>query len=480
MHLFRANHRSPFRLVPRQASLLTLVGGVLAVAASLVSSYALSEGMNWKMLLALVAALDLAIVGLQRPLLFLSVFLLIRPLLDQLEGHRTRLAGSASINSAGVVALLLLAIALLILAGIRRVVWPRATKAFVAVLLVSAFAAAHSLLDLRQSAGSAAIGEVARLATLAAIYVLAVNLCDTPAKVRRLFVVVGVSGLLPALVGVYQWLHGIPLAADLSIGRVFGTFSGPNAFGEFLALIALLLLSIPRDALPRWLWLGSLVAVLAALVGTFSRTGWVMLALGLVLLGWRRKRVLVAGAAVCIVLVSAVPSVRARLVDKTSVSATSTTVRIPSSYRWRIDTWKALLGKYEESPLTGFGLRSAPFVDPRQLVLPNGQPPTGYDPHNTVVKLLVEGGPVLLAAWAALFFAVLNGLRKLTRIGSELQPLARTMLMLWVVIAVIGITSDDPLAATAMLYGVFALTGAVESAARAGPRPPSALSASAR
>jgi O-antigen ligase len=203
------------------------------------------------------------------------------------------------------------------------------------------------------------------------------------------------------------------------------------------------------------------------LIGSFSRTGWSMLVVGLIGLGWKRhKKLLVASAAIAVVLSVVVPSVRERVYSSTGSSAngTGTSRFVPSSYQWRIDTWHALLLKYRERPLIGFGLRSTPFVNPRQLHF--GGQVTGYDAHNSVVKLLIEGGPALVAGWAIFFAIVLTKAVRMARARWAFQPAARIVLGLWAVVAFIGLTADDLLAATALMLVVMALTGAVEGAWR--------------
>jgi len=80
------------------------------------------------------------------------------------------------------------------------------------------------------------------------------------------------------------------------------------------------------------------------------------------------------------------------------------------------------------------------------------------------VRLLVEGGVVLLAVYAILVVVIIGRLRRIQRSRWELQPFARTAYWLWVILLVIALTTDDPLEQSATMFAVLALTGGVEGA----------------
>jgi hypothetical protein len=81
-----------------------------------------------------------------------------------------------------------------------------------------------------------------------------------------------------------------------------------------------------------------------------------------------------------------------------------------------------------------------------------------------VIRPLVEGGPLLLAAWIALFWVLIAGLRRLTRAESDLRPYARVLLFLWIAMAIAGVASSDMVGGTALMFALLALTGAVGAA----------------
>ncbi len=119
----------------------------------------------------------------------------------------------------------------------------------------------------------------------------------------QLLVVIAMAGLtVAALYGCYQGLVGVPVVAnqqDLSLnpdmpGRVYSYFDNPNNFAEILVMLMPFLLALFLNART---WRGKALAVLAMVpcVGsigfTLSRSGWIGLALAVVvflaLLNWR-------------------------------------------------------------------------------------------------------------------------------------------------------------------------------------------------
>lgn len=119
----------------------------------------------------------------------------------------------------------------------------------------------------------------------------------------QLMVAIAVAGLtVAALYGCYQGLVGVPVVAsqqDLTLnadmpGRVYAYFDNPNNFAEILVMLMPFLLALLLNAKT---WRGKVLAVLAMIpcVGsigfTYSRSGWIGLAIALVvflvMLNWR-------------------------------------------------------------------------------------------------------------------------------------------------------------------------------------------------
>jgi O-antigen ligase len=441
----------------------------IALAASLAAAYSIIAIDDPVLTLGLFGVAVLAVAGFAMPTVFLVLFLLTRPMLDKLGGVHV-----LGLNPAGALGLLLVAVMVARIITSETQYRPKATGAFAIVLLLSAFACVPAFVDFGGKVGTKPVSEIVRLSAMLAVYVLAAQLISTPKALNRLFVGVGLSGFVPAVWGCIEWTHA-PNASGLTIARIGGPFDGPNPFGVYLALTALVLIALPRTALPMWVRLGALAPMLVALVGTYSRGGWALFIIGFALIMWRRNPGAVAlGAAVLVVLIGAVPSIHDRVLPPANPSTAPVGgggVATPESFEFRLGNWNALLGKWAERPVTGYGLATVPAVNPRQLRL-EGEKPTGYDAHNSAVKLLVEGGVVLLVAWIALIAILLTRTRQLSRRDWPFSGQARALFSIWIGVIVIGLGTDDPLAATAMMYALLALTGAVEGTFARWPRRP--------
>jgi hypothetical protein len=211
----------------------------------------------------------------------------------------------------------------------------------------------------------------------------------------------------------------------------------------------------------------ALTPMLIALVATYSRAGWALFLIGFVLLMWRLNPALMGfGLVVVLSLVLFVPTIHNRVLPPPDPkdAPLGGGVSTPESYQFRLNNWKGLLQKWEDRPLTGFGLQSTVYVNPKQFRAVTPTDSSGFDAHNSAIKLLVEGGVVLLFAWITLIATMTSRFRALSRIEWTFGPQARALLFVWIGVIVIGLTTDDPLAATALMYGLFALSGSLEGA----------------
>src|SRR2546423_14607420 len=157
--------RPALRVTPRG---LTPLQAALTVGASgLAGAFAAHSG-DWRSAFGLIALGALATFGFLAPAAFVGLFLLVRPLLDDAP------VGS---HAPGAAPLLLVALLVMALpATRRRVVTPSGTTAFVGVLLVSMVVALEAVMNFSGQLDSRAIGEVARIVSLLAAYLLAATL----------------------------------------------------------------------------------------------------------------------------------------------------------------------------------------------------------------------------------------------------------------------------------------------------------------
>jgi O-antigen ligase len=435
-------------------ALLAQVGSALVL--SVVGGVIISNTDKWQLAAGMIAAGVFVAMGLLRPALFVTALLAVRPLMDGVAHNPTQLTG-----------VVLIGICALVFASRPQLVRPRATMAFSALLLVSALASLPAWMQFGSAMGLKPVTEMVRLSALFAMYLLSAQVVTTPLALRRVFLVVGLSGVIPALAALSELLRDPKKIADLDLVRVSGTFVNPVALSSYLALCILILVMLPREDLARKYRWPAQIAMIAALVASYGREGWVMLLLALILLNWRERKRVIAGIAIaCGALVFLVPGVHERVLptkDPTQVAEGGTF----ASYGWRLANWRGLLQEYEQRPLTGWGLESVVFVNPRHPVGSARVVGGGFQAHNAAVRALVEGGPLLFAAVLGFFGTMIAVMWRIARIrDSPIAFYARVTAAAWVGVFVVAMSTDDLLDATALVYALLGLTGAIEGAHR--------------
>lgn len=408
---------------------------------------------DWVIAAGLLGGGALVGLGMLQPALFVAAVLVVRPLMDGATGSATAAIGVVVMGVCGVV-----------LATRPRIVAPAGTFVFSALLLVSAMSALPSMLDLRDLLGSEPLGELVRLGSLFSMYVLATQVIETPDGVRNAFLAVGLSGVVPAASALAELAGNPEEIAHLGLVRVSGTFVNPVALSSYLALSILVLLMMPRGSVHRWVRWPALGIMIAALIASYGREGWGFLLLAIVILTWReRQRVIVGMVVVIAGLLVAVPGVRDRVLPNKEATGSETASTF-ASYDWRLANWRGLLGKYAERPFTGWGLESVPAVNPRKPLGADPDGAGGFQAHNAAVRAIVEGGPLLLLAVLAFLMAFIRRMWRMAPRGSPLRPYARTLGAAWLGLLVVAVSTNDLLDATALMYAILGLSGAVEGA----------------
>lgn len=206
---------------------------------------------------------------------------------------------------------------------------------------------------------------------------------------RTLLHAIFLSSLLPILFGLYQFVSGIGLQDEnVSIPRIFGTFSHPNVYSLFLfALVALATLYIivyAKTRESRLLILSYLVLLMATLLLTYARIAWITLFVFLFLLTLWRARFLIAPLILFpLILITFSDTVRDRVDEAFNPTP-------DSSITWRQNLWHDMIAKtdFENRGLLGSGMDTFRLSSEQLRGLRFGS----NDPHNDFVKFYVEGG----------------------------------------------------------------------------------------
>jgi O-antigen/teichoic acid export membrane protein/O-antigen ligase len=242
-----------------------------------------------------------------------------------------------------------------------------------------------------------AASEWLRLASIAAGYGLVYSLVDSRKRVEATAAAALLSVAPSALAGVHQMLaeKSETHSGPFQFIRANGGFPQPDAFGIFVSLglavgVTLVLSRRLRWRIPLMAGLG---IGAAALVGSYTRTAWIALVVGLLVAGALRHRLLIILVPVVVVAVAlAVPSVSTRFAD---LSQSSTATSRQNTLDARIGIWRSELPKITQAPLRGHGLQSV-YLGRTQLV------------HNDYLRMAVETG---LGGFAAFVWLVVAGVR---------------------------------------------------------------------
>ncbi len=238
--------------------------------------------------------------------------------------------------------------------------------------------------------------ELLRFFDLYALAFLAYATIKNADHFRAVLRAILISGILPIGFGIYQYLFHIGLTDEnVSIPRIFGTFSHPNVYSLYLfALIVisgLFLVAYARDREEKLFALLFLFASSGMLFLTFARVAWVALAVFILLLALFRYRILLLPLMfVPAALLFFSPAFQARVDESLRPGPDSSIV-------WRQTLWHDVTEYAKQKDITLFGTGFDTF--PRFSESLRGTALGPNEPHNDFVKFFVEGGWVGLAVF---------------------------------------------------------------------------------
>jgi hypothetical protein len=224
--------------------------------------------------------------------------------------------------------------------------------------------------------------------------------CPLDAKERdRLVTILMGMGVITAAVGLLQQVVGAERLVELGYQynrdirfsgaflRSISTFNQSFPFALFLMLVLLIGLPCALEESTRLrnrLFLGSVPLLLLALAFTVTRAGWLGLVVGLVYLGVRHHRVLLA---------SAIHGVVVAAVVLLLLSGFTAAFFATSSGVERVDIWRANVGEIGRHPL-GIGIGTTGSAGEKANVLAGEEGNLALQPDNYYFKTTLELGIV--------------------------------------------------------------------------------------
>ena len=293
-------------------------------------------------------------------------------------------------------------------------------------------------------------------------------------RLPALLAVLALLALIQSGIGFYQFINHIePLAtwsdptvnAELQMNRIFGTLkpANPNLLAGFLipcfaAAVGLLLMSLTR--LRRWtplltiLFLGASGAILAAIVLTGSRGGYLALAgMSLTLFGglghlvWHHAELpkrRVFQTAWLVLLVVSVLGVAGAIAGSPKIQARVASIfamREDSSISYRLNVYQSATQMFLDNPIVGIGPGNGTFKQVYGLYMIPGFNALGA--YSVPLEIAVEQGIIGLAVFAVLLLTL--ALRAGLYLDSDTPSLRDKILVLALLTGIVG----------SIAYGVF-------------------------
>ena len=236
---------------------------------------------------------------------------------------------------------------------------------------------------------------------------IAMDLCDTTARARSVFLSLAASVTVLALYGIWQFLHG---GNDLQ-SRIRATLSHYMTFSGLASLSGCLLLGFALEGRGRWRALGFLcVLPFTAVLLTYTRGAYVGIVAALVVYAAvRRPRILLWIAPLLVVVYFAAPAgIRDRIRSTTDLSDTTN--------RDRIAMARAGARMVRDFPVFGLGPEMVKRYYPlyRDPDAPRWSVP---HLHDNVIQIAAANGLFAAAAYLALVGLVLARAAALARRG---------------------------------------------------------------
>lgn len=254
-----------------------------------------------------------------------------------------------------------------------------------------------------------------------------VNTIDNQEKMINLLGCLALAGLVTAAYAIYQFYNGVNVMElkkewvditqnpDLK-NRAYAVFENPNTLAQYMILLTSLSLgaafAVKKVGLQVFFAATAAVAIFC-LVLTYSRGGWLSLAIALLVLALFKSKLLVQLLALAgILLYTVLPaSITNRLSTITSLQDTSNL--------YRLDTWNSTIALIRDYWETGVGLGRRVFARVyhnhmiNSTVVPHS--------HNLYLQTISEFGILGLAVFCWLFISIL-------RIGIKLSAATNTVI----------------------------------------------------
>jgi putative inorganic carbon (hco3(-)) transporter len=382
-----------------------------------------------------------------RPELFLTLFLIFRPCIDLLAEQKI----TGSVNSASVVTIFFIFIGSIILLRDDNIkiiknnsVMLKVNKIFLCFLIISLISSINST-DFIIS-----LADWLRLLSVIIIFNYAFLYFSERKIFYKLFIILLLSATIPVCLGLYQVVFSKGNHATLGLNRIYGTFTHPNVFAEYLVILFFVTIYFISVYKLNKVLLSAiilfLVIILLEIFSTYTRGVWIALAVSFVIFIIFHKgfKKLIYLAFIVIISLSFLQKIQARFADLKQLRPYE-----QSSWEWRIKMWSKTLGDIKENPVIGHGLG---MYDKKFLFMA----------HNDYLRLAYEIGILGLITYLLfLLFILCPSMRRaMQEKNSSLKTAHITIASLLIAFLIMGAV-DNLARSTLILLYMFCVIGAL-------------------
>lgn len=237
------------------------------------------------------------------------------------------------------------------------------------------------------------------------LFFITLQTVRTPKQIQAIIKIMAVSALLLALAGFVQLSVYPDLAAleeqgyDPHINRLVSTWLDPNFVGGFLAYMVSILLGMMLHApkLKSKMLLLTVMAVLgAALFFTFSRSAYLALAAGIIIISLLKSRkILIISLALFIIGLGVSPRAQERVAElaQSVTSLTSSSAETPDpTAKLRLQSWRQTLQLIQKRPLLGSGYNTLRAVNYQEGYIKDKEIHSGSGSDSSLLTILATTG----------------------------------------------------------------------------------------
>ncbi len=242
----------------------------------------------------------------------------------------------------------------------------------------------------------------------AALLWIAFDVLRTRQRARRYLSLLVWTGVATAILGFIQlrlfpdFSFMVPQGWDPHVGRLLSTWFDPNFLGGYLALLSSVTLSVALFRGwwgGRWWWAATFIMVVATIL-TFSRSGYVGLAVGLGLVTMFKSRTLLfLGVFAFVATVLFAPRVQERVVGIRTIDETA---------RLRLVSYRNAFTVIHDHPVIGVGYNLYKYVQVQYGFLNDTKEHSASGSDSSLLTMWVTTGIVGLLAFLWLYLAMLR------------------------------------------------------------------------